>query len=57
MKVFRPLHLTPDWICREVSRRVHEAKTGRAAQRTTYIRPTTISIRQYIARAEQLKKL
>lgn len=57
MKVHVPLHMTPDWMGAEVSRRVHEGKTGRAVRRTTYLYPKHISIRQYIARAEQLKKI
>jgi len=61
VKVFQPLHLTPDWIGRDLlrsrERGVHEGKSGRTARRTIYIRPKTISIRQYIERAEKLKNI
>jgi hypothetical protein len=56
MKVFVPLHITPEWISHEISRRLHEGKSGRLA-RTTYVRPQTLSIRQHIALAEKLKTL
>jgi hypothetical protein len=57
VKVFKPLHLTPSWIVRDLAEDIHESKSGRAARRKTYIRPKTISIRQYIERAEKLKTL
>jgi len=55
MKVHVPQHITPDWIGREVSRRVHEGTAGRSVRKATYIRPKTLSIRQHIALAEKLK--
>jgi hypothetical protein len=55
MKVHVPQHMTPEWMGREVSRRFHGGKAGQPARLTTYIHPKPISIRQYIARAEQLK--
>jgi hypothetical protein len=57
MKVFQPYHMTPDWIGRDLSRTLQEGKPGRPARRTIYIRPKPISIRQFIARAEQLKNI
>jgi len=55
MKVHVPLHKTPDWIGRELSRRVHEGEAGRAVRRTNYIHPKNLSIRQFIALADKLK--
>ena len=55
MNVHVPQHLKPKWIGREVSRRFHEGDEGRPVRKTKYIHPKQISIRQYIARAEQLK--
>jgi hypothetical protein len=57
VKVSQPLHLTPDWIGRDLSRTLQEGGSGRTARRTIYIRPKTISIRQYIERAEKLKNI
>ena len=54
MKTFVPLHLTPDWVGRELSRRVQERTSGRATH-TIYVRPKTLSIREHIALAEKLK--
>jgi hypothetical protein len=56
MNVHVPTHLTPDWITREVSRKMHLRGASRAARKTTYLHPKKISIRQYIALAEQLKR-
>jgi len=55
VKVHLPQHLTPDWISQDLAEDLPPRATGRAARRKTYIRPKPISIRQYIARAEQLK--
>jgi hypothetical protein len=57
MKVFPPLHMTPNWISRDLAEDLHEGHSGQGARRKTYIHPKTISIRQYIARAEKLKTL
>jgi hypothetical protein len=54
MKVHVPLHMTPRWAGPELSRRFHAKKSE---NKTTYIRPKNISIRQYIALADKLKKL
>jgi hypothetical protein len=55
VKAFVPLHVTPDWIGRELSRRAHERKSDRAT-RTTYIRPKTLSIREHIAQADKINQ-
>ena len=57
MKVFVPVHVTPDWITRDLARERDERQAGRTVDRTKYIQPKHISIRQFIAKAEQLKKL
>jgi hypothetical protein len=56
VKVFVPVHLTPDWITRDIARERDEREAGRAVVRTKYIRPKHISIRQFIARSEKLKQ-
>ena len=57
MKVHVPQHMTPNWIGRDLSDDLHHGKARGAARRKIYIHPKTISIRQYIARAEKLKVL
>jgi hypothetical protein len=49
--------MTPNWISRDLAEDLHESASGRRARRKTYIHPKTISIRQFIARAEKLKAL
>ena len=56
MKVFVPVHVTPDWITRDLARERDERQAGRTVDRTKYIQPKHISIRQFIARSEKLKK-
>jgi hypothetical protein len=52
-----PLHLTPDWIVSGLSRQLHEGGKRGSPRRDPLRANKTISIRQYIARAEQLKKI
>jgi hypothetical protein len=53
----KPLHITPDYILSELSGKMHEGGRGKSSRRGPNRGNKTISIRQYIARAEELKKL
>jgi hypothetical protein len=51
----KPLHITPNYIISELSGELHEGKRGRSSRRGPNRTNKTISIRQYIVRAEKLK--
>jgi len=57
VKVHVPLHLTDDWILRDISRERIEREQGKPRTKINYVKPKPISIRQFIARAEKLKTL
>ena len=57
MKVHVPLHLTARWLSEDVARTEHKRINGKPAPKSKYMKPKSISIRQYIARAEKLKQL
>ena len=57
MKVHVPLHITANWIGEEIAREMRDRKSGKQSGRTKYIHAKNLSIRQFIAKAEQLKKL
>jgi len=55
VKVHVPLHLTAGWLGEDVARTEHKRVNGKPAPKSNYVKPKTISIRQFIARAEQVK--
>jgi len=54
VKVHVPVHLKPEFIAAEAYRRAGASASERA--KIKYIKPKSISIREYIAQAEKMKK-
>ena len=52
MKVHVPIHITAGWLASEAAPRAEAKSRGK----TTYIKPKKFSIREFIARADQLQK-
>jgi hypothetical protein len=53
----KPLHITPNYILSELSGEMHEGRRGKSSRRGLIRSNKTISIRQYIARAEKMKNI
>jgi len=53
----KPLHLTPNYIASDLSGELHAGTREKSFRRGPIHTNKTISIRQYIARAEKLKIL
>ena len=56
-EALKPLHITPSYILSELSGEMHEGKRGKSSRRGPIRTNKTISIRQYIERADKLKKI
>jgi hypothetical protein len=57
VKVHVPVHIDADWIIGDLSRTLPAPGKKVSRARAEYIKPKNLSIRQFIARAEKLKKL
>jgi hypothetical protein len=55
VKVHVPVHVTPDWVVSDLSRKLPGPGKTVSRAKDKYIKGKHLSIRQYIARAEQVK--
>jgi len=56
VRVHVPIHIKADWVVEDLSRKLPAPGKTVSRARDKYIQPKHLSIRQFIARAEQVKK-